>query len=109
MQWDRSDVDYVLAECKADSITITAAGSVAWKDADGAGSPGESLRGELQRLGVRQAEAILALDRGHVDVVPLQLPPAGDDELPTMVANQVLRDAGELAESGRGGFRRAER
>lgn len=100
VQWDRSDVDYVLAECKADTITITAAGSVVWKDADGAGSPGESLRGELQRLGVRQAEAILALHRGHVDVVPLQLPPAGDDELPTMVANQVLRDAGELAESG---------
>ena len=43
---------------------------------------------------------IIALGRGSVDVIPLQLPPAGDEELPTLVANQVVRDAGEVAETG---------
>lgn len=100
VQWDRSHVDYVLAEPKGNAVTITAVGSVAWKDDEGTRSPGQALRGELQRLGVRHVETVVALSRGHVDVLPLQLPPADDDELPTLVANQVVRDAGELAEAG---------
>ena len=63
-------------------------------------APGDVLRGELQRLGIRRADLVVALGRASVDVIPLQLPPAGDDELPTLVANQATRDAGEIAESG---------
>ncbi len=91
VQWDRSTVDYVLAERKGGQVTITAAGSID-RPARGRGeqvSPGELLRDELQRLGVRHPDLLVALGRGSVDVIPLQLPPAGDKELPTLVANQV--------------------
>ncbi|MHB0956031.1 MAG: type IV pilus biogenesis protein PilM [Pirellulaceae bacterium] len=104
VQWDRTTVDYVLAERKGSQITVTAVGSLARGsddvDAEELASPGELLRDELQRRGVRHPELLVALGRGSVDVIPLQLPPAGDDELPTLVANQVLRDAGDIVESG---------
>ena len=49
---------------------------------------------------MRHPELLVALGRGSVDVIPLQLPPAGDEELPTLVANQVIRDAGDIGETG---------
>jgi hypothetical protein len=101
VQWDRSKVDYILAERKGGKVTITAVGSI---DRPGEEeeqvSPGELLRGELQRLGVRRPDLLVALGRADVDVIPLQLPPAGDNELPTLVANQAVRDAGDIAETG---------
>ncbi len=104
VQWDRSTVDYVLAERKSGQVTITAAGSIERPaddvDEESLASPGELLRDELQRRGVRHPELLVALGRGSVDVIPLQLPPANDDELPTLVANQVLRDAGDIGEHG---------
>ncbi len=100
VQWDRSTLDYVLADHKGGHVRITAAGSIACDDEEQPISPGEVLRLELLRLGVRRADLVVALGRGSVDVIPLQLPPAGDDELPTLVANQVMRDAGEIADTG---------
>jgi len=104
VQWDRGSVDYVVAEAKGGHVTIKAVGSIARskeedEDADVV-SPADLLRDELQRLGVRRPDLLVALGRASVDVVPLQLPPAGESELPTLVANQVVRDAGEIAESG---------
>lgn len=102
VQWDRASLDYVLAQRKGTQISILAAASVSRQgDADeGARAPSEILGQELQQLGVRRVELMVALGRGSVDVIPLQLPPAGDAELPTLVANQVIRDAGEVAETG---------
>ena len=100
VQWDPSTVDYVLADYKGGHVRITAAGSIPRDDEEEPPSPGDVLLLELQRLGVRRADLIVALGRGSVDVIPLQLPPAGDEELPTLVNNQVMRDAGEIAETG---------
>ena len=102
VQWDPASVDYVVAERKAGKVTIVAAGSVARTHGEDEPevSPGEILGAELQRLGVRRPITIVALGRGNVDVIPLQLPPAGESELPTLVANQVVRDAGDVAETG---------
>ncbi len=101
VQWDRASVDYVLAERAGGATTITAIGTIARpEEADQAATPGDLLRDELQRLRVRRPDLLVALGRGNVDVVPLQLPPAADSELPTLVANQVVRDAGDVAETG---------
>ncbi len=101
-QWDRTGLDYVLADWQGGRVTITAAGSIerVAEEGDTPPAPGELLRAELASLGVRHCELLVALGRGSVDVLPLHLPPAGDQELPTLVANQVVRDAGETAESG---------
>ena len=101
VHWGLSTVDYVVADRKSGQVRITAAGSVSWAAEEGDDrSPGDVLLAELQRLGLRRLDLVVALGRGSVDVIPLQLPPAGDDELPVLVANQVMRDAGEIAETG---------
>ncbi len=100
-QWDDSHLDYVVADGKGNQIRILAAGTVSWDaEEDPRTFPGEVLAGELSRLGQRCADLVAALGRGRVDVIPLQLPPAGDDELPTLVVNQVMRDAGDIADTG---------
>ncbi len=100
VQWDRTSIDYVLADRKAGRVRIIAAGSLKSGDEEQPPSPGEMLMAELQRLGTRRADLVVALGRGSVDVIPLHLPPAADDELPTLVSNQVMRDAGEIADTG---------
>ena len=100
VQWDRTSIDYVLADRKAGRVRIIAAGSLKSGDEEQPPSPGEMLLAELQRLGTRRADLVVALGRGSVDVIPLHLPPAADDELPTLVSNQVMRDAGEIADTG---------
>ncbi|MFW6170642.1 MAG: hypothetical protein ACODAD_09145 [Planctomycetota bacterium] len=100
VHWGQSTLDYVVADRKSGKIYIRSAGSVSWDPQEDERTPGEVLRDELQQLGVRRAELVVALGRGSVDVIPLHTPPAGDAELPTLVSNQVMRDAGEIAETG---------
>ena len=131
-QWDRTGLDYVVAELRGGHVTITAAGSLSRLPEDESlasaaenetdepspdtlplpatpplasqlptgRSPGEMLKEELQQLNIRQPELLVALGRAQVDVMPLQLPPASDVELPTLVVNQVIRDTGDTSESG---------
>jgi Tfp pilus assembly PilM family ATPase len=99
VQWDRSTLDYLLAETKGTDVEVTAAGSVAIPDGEESVSPGELLAQQLKQLGVRKADTLVALSRGQVDVIPLELPPADENELPILVENQVARDAGDLADS----------
>ena len=98
--WGRSSLDYLVADRKGGQIRIVAAGSVHWSSEEDDRSPGDVLLEELRQLGLRHLDLVVALGRGSVDVIPLQLPPAGDTELPTLVTNQVMRDAGEIAETG---------
>lgn len=100
VQWDRSTVDYFLAERRAGHVHVIAAGTEVWHTDEESTSPGEVIKGIISRSGGRRPEVLVGLNRSQVDVIPLQLPPAGDDELPVLVVNQVVRDAGELAESG---------
>jgi len=100
VHWGRSTLDYVVADRKKGQVLITAAGSLAWDAEEDQQTPGDVLRGELQRLGLKRLELIVALGRGSVDVIPLQLPPSADEDLATLVTNQVMRDAGDIAESG---------
>ncbi len=100
-QWSNTTLDFVVAEQKSGEVRVTTAGSIRWDaEEDENRSPGEVLSTELRRLGLSRPDLVVALGRGSVDVIPLQLPPASDDELPTLVANQAMRDAGEIAETG---------
>jgi len=100
VQWDRSTVDYLLAERRAGHVHVIATGTEVWHTDENSTSPGEVIRDIIRRHGGRRPETLVGLNRAQVDVIPLQLPPADDEELPVLVVNQVVRDAGELAESG---------
>ncbi len=99
--WGPKSLEYVVADRKAGQVRITTAAAISWaEEEDDQRSPGDVLLTELQRLGLRRLDLIQALGRGSVDVIPLQLPPSSDEELPTLVFNQVMRDAGDIAETG---------
>jgi len=101
LQWDHATLDYLVAELHGGRTRIVATGNLPTESDDEEKlAPGQLLNAELARLGIRKAEAVVALNRRQVDVLPMELPPASDDELPTLVSNQVLRDGGDLAESG---------
>ena len=101
VQWDRENLDFLLAEQQSGSVKVLTVGSAPLVNQDGdALPPGEVLRQELERLGVRKPQVLVGLNRAQVDVVPLELPPASDAELPELVLNQVLRDAGDIADEG---------
>lgn len=100
VHWGHSWLDYVVAERKGGKVSITTAESIRWNSEEYDHSPGEVIASEMKRLGLRRVELLVALGRASVDVIPLQLPPASDDELPILVANQAMGDAGEIAESG---------
>ncbi len=101
IHWDRGSLDYLLAEQKGSVVKVRTVGSVPLIDQDGdVLPPGEVLQQELRRLGVRKPQVLVGLNRSQVDIVPLELPPANDAELPELVLNQVFRDAGEAAEEG---------
>lgn len=98
VQWDRSTVDYLLVDRRANHVHVRAAGTEAWAGEDETKSPGSVIKQILDQQGCRRPEALVGLNRSQVDVIPLQLPPAAESELPVLVMNQVVRDAGELAD-----------
>jgi Tfp pilus assembly protein PilN len=100
IDWDESEVRYVLGRVTAGRLRVTAAGSGPIHRDDSSSEPGvgqavrESLSG--QRLGRRTV--LVALSRGDVEFLPLSLPPAKDAELPDLVAHEILRKSPQVNE-----------
>jgi hypothetical protein len=101
VQWDRENLDYLLAERHSGSVKVRSIGTARLVSDEGEPlAVSDVLKQEVQRLGVRKPKVVVGLNRAQVDVSTLELPPATDDELPELVMNQVLRDAGDLADEG---------
>ena len=68
-------------------------------DADPAGERlltekiGEALRGAFKNLKIARPLVLVGVNRQSVELLHLSLPPAEDNELPQMVANQVLQES----------------
>jgi Tfp pilus assembly PilM family ATPase len=60
---------------------------------------GEELRRELQQRGVKSCRLLVGLPRSHVETVDLELPPATEHELPTMVRHEVFRQLTDLSDA----------
>ncbi|MBN2022500.1 MAG: hypothetical protein JW809_06865 [Pirellulales bacterium] len=104
IDWDRTEARFVLASASGRTIQIRAAGSVprgapTGSDADAESDDaadvrlGEVLGEALKRHGIGRATVLLGVDRGSVELLHLSLPPATDDELPELVANQAARES----------------
>jgi Tfp pilus assembly PilM family ATPase len=101
IDWDRSTVRFLYASgtaskpplriLAAESVTLTEAGECSDKEA--AIQLGTQLRAVLDRHGIGRMPALVAVERGGIELVPLTLPPATDAELPELVANEVLRES----------------
>ena len=98
VDWDRHEARYVVASSTGDGLVVRAASSVPLVDvAEGGNAPhpdiGGSLRAALADQSVGRAVALVGVERSAIELLHFTLPPASDDELPEMVANQAMRES----------------
>lgn len=99
-QWSAEELQWVLAKRAGESITVIAADSECLADGASAEVLARHLQSVLSAHGVRRASAIVVLGRSHVDLLPLELPQATDDELPALVEFQAGQALPETAADG---------
>ena len=58
----------------------------------------EALRAAIQKHKAGRATALLGVDRGSIELMHFALPPAKDEELPELVAHQVVRESSLFVE-----------
>lgn len=93
-QWDNESLQYVLAEKQGAKLTLVAARSFA--DTGDADYISELLAAELKKHGARRPTVLVALARSKVDMFTLELPPATNDELASLVPLQAMQHAPEI-------------
>ncbi len=103
IDWDQSEVRYVLATTRGQSLEVIAAASSAIDSGEGepgerAAAIGQWLRDELARHKWTRTETLVGLDRATLEMLHLALPPATDDELPELVRNQAIRESSAVTE-----------
>ena len=123
VNWDEREVRIVLATAGSDSLEVRTADSILLSEisqADMATSPSDDDKDESsqtppvmsqeQRVGQALAEllerhkishrvtTLAEVDRGSVELIHLDLPPADNNELPEMVGNLALREAQHLTD-----------
>ncbi|MFV2066624.1 MAG: hypothetical protein ACC645_06550 [Pirellulales bacterium] len=98
VDWDHSEVRYVLADARGGRLRIVAAAA---KELPSTEDQDEPRRTEIaqwlkQQLAGRRkgrTETLVGLDRASLELLHLTLPPARDDELPELVRNQAMRES----------------
>ena len=103
IQWNDQSLDYVLGHFGDSGVQVEAAGTVPLTRGDGPDDIAAACSAEMEQLAAGQPDVILAALRQHVEVFQWDLPPATDQELPELVAHQVLMES-DLDESVRADF-----
>jgi len=106
VDWDRHEARYVLATSSGENVKIRAATSVPLVDvAEGGNAPhpdvGGSLRAALADQNVKRAVTLVGVERASIELLHFTLPPATDNELPELVANQAMRESQLVTEQSR--------
>lgn len=94
IDWDSHEVRYVSANISGKRLTQVIAGNVDLPpDAEGEGPPdiGSLLATVVDKKQLKSARLLVSVPRGHVELLQLTLPPAKDEELPPLVANEAQR------------------
>ncbi|MEX2287114.1 MAG: hypothetical protein WD648_08500 [Planctomycetaceae bacterium] len=103
IDWGRHEARYVLASAHGASLKVQAAGAVALADTeiDEETQPAvvaRALGDALAPYKVGKTRTLVGIDRASIELHHLSLPPATDDELPLLVANQVARESSAATE-----------
>ena len=103
VDWDRHQLRYVLATTGRRTVKVLAASAVPMQMRQGEEDPEErpdpagTLRAKLGRKPAR-LPALVGVDRASIETMTMMLPPATDEELPELVANQAVRDLPSITE-----------
>jgi hypothetical protein len=107
IDWDEYELRYVQAEVAGHKATVRAVGVV---PLEAAGDPenqdataqiawGEALAAELKERKLGKPHLLVGVPRRNIELLYLTLPPAKDDELPELVANQSISESPQLDET----------
>ena len=97
IDWDQRETRYVLANVGRRDVRVQEMGDIPLPPA--ADDPqhvdrafAEQIAEVLARHNARRARLLVTLPRSSVELLYLTLPPAKDEELPELVANQALQE-----------------
>jgi Tfp pilus assembly PilM family ATPase len=99
LEWDAREIRVVAANARAGDLSVEQIFSVPLAAGDAAPGDVAVVAAEITKQHhLSKAPALVALSRAQVDLKPLTLPPAPDDELPDMVRLQAMREFTSLGE-----------
>ncbi len=94
IDWDENELRYVLAEVAGRKAKVRAIGAVPLEDAEEGGESqikwGAALADELKERKLGRPKLLIGVPRASVELLHLTVPPAKDEELPELVANQAI-------------------
>lgn len=99
VSWDRGRTIVLISNLRGRDIEVVDMLTLAAQWDDSPQEIGEELRRELQQRGVKSCRLLVGLPRSQVETIDLLLPPASEQELPTMVRHEVFRRFTDLADT----------
>lgn len=99
VSWDCGRTIVLISNLRGRDIEVVDMLTLAAQWDDSPQEIGEELRRELQQRGVKSCRLLVGLPRSQVETIDLLLPPASEQELPTMVRHEVFRRFTDLADT----------
>jgi Tfp pilus assembly PilM family ATPase len=96
-EWDSREARVVVGNARGAELSVEQAFSVPLGE-EAAGDPAALIGQAVKERRIGKVPAMAALSRSQVELKPLTLPPAPDDELPEMVRLQAVREFTSLGE-----------
>jgi Tfp pilus assembly PilM family ATPase len=103
LEWTATEARIVVAQVRGETCVFEQAFSLPLTSAEGdaeqsADTVGDQIAAALAERGLHRVDTLVAVGRTNIELRPLTLPPAPDDELPDMVRMQALRELDALEE-----------
>ena len=95
VHWDREQIYFLVVSLKSKSLTEEDIGSISYADA---GTPLLALANHFRERSISVQRLVVLLSRPELDLPTLNLPPAEDSELPSLIASEVEQQLGETDE-----------
>ena len=95
VHWDREQIYFLVVSQKSKTISAHDFGSIAHTEA---GNPLLALASHFRDRSISVQRLVVLLSRPELDLPTLNLPPAEDSELPSLIASEVEQQLGETDE-----------
>ena len=95
VHWDREQIYFLVVSLKSKAVTANDVGVIAYTEA---GNPLLALATHFRDRSISVQRLVVLLSRPELDLPTLNLPPAEDSELPSLIASEVEQQLGETDE-----------